>query len=140
MIKVVKNQQVIIHCILLLFVVMPSYGATNKLNGLDPTSPLGSMMESEVTIKTGAEGSSSLSTSGAEDSEQKRMIGNMVLEGVFHSRHGQHKDTVIINGQTLRINEYIGKYRLEVINDTSVILGSSGQRFKLSMFSSVVIK
>lgn len=135
MIKVVKNQQVIIHCILLLFVVMPSYGATNKLNGLDPTSPLGSMMESEVTKKIGAEESS-----GAQDSEQKRMIGNMVLEGVFHSRHGQHKDTVIINGQTLRINEYIGKYRLEVINDTSVILGSSGQRFKLSMFSSVVIK
>ena len=135
MIKVVKNQQVIIHCILLLFVVMPSYGVTTKLNGLDPTSPLGSIMESEVTKKTGAEESS-----GTQDSEQKRMIGNMVLEGVFHSRHGQYKDTVIINGQTLRINEYIGKYRLEVINDTSVILGSSGQRFKLSMFSSVVIK
>ena len=71
---------------------------------------------------------------------EKQMNGNMVLEGIFHSGNVKQSAIVIINGQTLKINEYIGEYRLEIVNDTSVVLRSLEQQLELSIFSSVVIK
>ena len=80
--------------------------------GLDPTKPL-----------TGA------STYLSYDEKIKK---HLVLESIFH---GNKVHTVVINGKTMVVNDYIGEYRLVAVNDDSVVLRSSEERLKLYVFS-----
>jgi hypothetical protein len=118
MLNLVKNQRVIISSIVLLFAVMPSYGASSNLKGLDPTKPLLGSTKSMVV----------------------KMTDNIVLEGIFHGSHGEQTHTAVINGKALKVNDYIGDYRLVAVNDNNVVLRSSEKRLKLSLFSSIVKK
>ncbi len=118
MFNLLKKQRVVIVSTLLMLVVLPSYGATANSTGLDPTKPL----------------------FGSKQSRAVKLGNNLVLEGIFHGSHGAKTHTAVINGKTLKVNDYIGEYRLVAVNDGSVVLRSSGKRLKLSVFSSVVKK
>lgn len=79
--------------------------------GLDPTRPL-----------TGV-------TASLSDSEEIKK--QLILESIFH---GNNIHTVVINGQTMQVNDYIGEYRLVAVNDDSVVLRSTAERLKLYVF------
>ena len=74
--------------------------------GLDPTKPL-----------TGA---------SAYLSDDEKIKRHLVLEGIFH---GKKVHTVVINGKTMIVNDYIGEYRLVAVNDDSVVLRSTDEHF-----------
>ena len=100
---------------LTLILCVPSYvNANNK--GLDPTKPL----------------------FGGESAQIMNVGEKLILEGIFHGSHGGNTHTVIINGQSLKVNDTIGEYRLVAVNDDSVVLRSSDKRLKLAIFSGVV--
>ena len=65
---------------------------------------------------------------------------NIVLEAVFQDSYNDQNATAVINGKALKVNDYIYGYRLEAINETSVVLRSSTERLKLSLFTSIIIK
>ena len=117
-VNVVKNQRIIIGSILLILAIIPSYAAKSNLTGVDPTKPL----------------------LGSKPSQRVKVAQNLVLQSIFHGTSGQKTHRAIINGMVLQVNDYIGEYRLVAVNDDSVILRSSEQRLKLSIFSSVVKK
>jgi hypothetical protein len=48
--------------------------------------------------------------------------------------------TAVINGQVLKVGDFIRQYELIAVNNTSVVLRSAEKRLKLSVFSSVVVK
>lgn len=94
-----------------------SYAESVSQN-LDPTKPLaGSQQEINIQLSK-----------------------NLTLEGIFHGSQGGETHTVIINGQTLKVNDMVGEYKLVAVNDDSVILRSSEKRLKLNVFSSSIIK
>jgi|TARA_B110000908_G_C9967741_1_gene319768 hypothetical protein len=117
-VNLVKSQRIIIGSILLILAVLPSYGATSNLTGVDPTKPL----------------------FGSKQSKVVKVAKNLVLQSIFHGSYGEKTHTAIINGMVLQVNDYIGEYRLVAVNDDSVVLRSSDKRLKLSIFSSIVKK
>ena len=111
-----KQCQMIVYG--LVFVIALPISATDNNNGLDPTKPL----------------------FGAKQGQMVKVCNNLILTGIFHGSHGGNTHTVIINGQSLKVNDSIGEYRLVAVNDDSVILRSSEKRLKLFVFSGVVKK
>jgi MSHA biogenesis protein MshK len=61
----------------------------------------------------------------------------LILESIIH---GVEVHTAVINGQVLKIGDFIRQYELVAVNNTSVVLRSAEKRLKLSVFSSVVVK
>ena len=127
---------------------MPSYGATANLVALNPTRPLitsgGQEGVKKLTLEKLTLKKSKLEDAKVEKSDDLQAAElveatqRIVLEGVFHSSHNEQATTVVINGKALKVNDYIGIYRLESVNNTSVILRSPKQQLKLSLFSSVI--
>ena len=112
--KVLKT---IVSTLLVCFALV-SQAALADTKGLDPTKPL----------------------FGSKQSQAVKVGKNLVLEGIFHGSHGAKTHTAVINGQSLKVNDYIGEYRLVAVNDDSVVLRSSEKRLKLSVFTSIVKK
>ncbi|MBA6232106.1 MULTISPECIES: hypothetical protein [unclassified Colwellia] len=86
---------------------------------IDPTKPL-----------SGSGFSSKTSAEAAKKAE-------LILESIIH---GFEVHTVVINGQVLKVGDFIHQYELVAVNNTSVVLRSAEKRLKLSVFSSVVVK
>jgi hypothetical protein len=86
---------------------------------VDPTKPLS--------------GASLSSTSKAEVTTKAALT----LESIVH---GFEVHTAVINGQVLKVGDFISQYELVAVNNTSVVLRSAEKRLKLSVFSSVVVK
>lgn len=61
----------------------------------------------------------------------------LILESIIH---GFEVHTAVINGQVLKVGDFIRQYELIAVNNTSVVLRSAEKRLKLSVFSSVVVK
>jgi MSHA biogenesis protein MshK len=61
----------------------------------------------------------------------------LILESIVH---GVEVHTAVINGQVLKVGDFIRQYELVAVNNTSVVLRSAEKRLKLSVFSSVVVK
>lgn len=61
----------------------------------------------------------------------------LILESIIH---GFEVHTAVINGQVLKVGDFIHQYELVAVNNTSVVLRSAEKRLKLSVFSSVVVK
>jgi MSHA biogenesis protein MshK len=85
----------------------------------DPTKPLS------------AGGFSSISKSEASTKAE------LILESIIH---GYEVHTAVINGQVLKVGDFIRQYELVAVNNTSVVLRSAEKRLKLSVFSRVVVK
>jgi len=145
MINPVKNQRVIISRIMILFAFMSSDGITANLKALDPSKPL----SASVVIDKGkmfAIEKAKPEVSGVEKIERSQtpepviITQSIVLEGIFHSGHNEQTATAVINGQALKVNDYIGEYRLVSVKDNSVVLRSSEESLELSLFSSIVKK
>ena len=85
----------------------------------DPTKPLS------------AAGFSSISKS------EKIAKAELVLESIVH---GYEVHTAVINGQVLKVGDFIRQYKLVAVNNSSVVLRSAEKRLKLSVFSGVVVK
>ncbi|MFT5298477.1 MAG: MSHA biogenesis protein MshK [Colwellia sp.] len=85
----------------------------------DPTKPLS------------ASGFSSISKAEASTKAE------LILESIIH---GFEVHTAVINGQVLKIGDFIRQYELIAVNNTSVVLRSAEKRLKLSVFSRVVVK
>jgi MSHA biogenesis protein MshK len=102
------------HCYLLvcLFLSITAYG-----QNVDPTKPL-----------------SGQSIVGTGKSEENKAL---ILESIIH---GVQRHTAVINGQILKVGDYIGEFRLVAVNNTSVVMRSSDERLKLHVFSAAVIK
>lgn len=86
---------------------------------IDPTRPLSS--------------SGFSSKSKAEKAEKAALV----LESIVH---GYKVHTAVINGQVLKVGDFIRQYKLVAVNNTSVVLRSAEKRLKLSVFSGVVVK
>jgi|TARA_B110000090_G_C13199711_1_gene376458 hypothetical protein len=145
MINPVKNQRIIISTIVIFFAVMPSDGTTANLKALDPGKPLSApgVIEKGKTFaieKTELEAPEVEKIVGAKTPESVMPTQNIVLEGIFYSGHNEQTATAVINGQALKVNDYIGEYRLVSVKDNSVVLRSSEELLKLSLFSSIVKK
>jgi len=61
----------------------------------------------------------------------------LILESIIH---GFEVHTAVINGQVLKVGDFIRQYELVAVNNTSVVLRSAEKRLKLSVFSRVVVK
>ncbi len=96
----------------LLFTAHLSFG-----QNVDPTAPLSS---------PGGVGSNS-----AGDNSK------LILETIIH---GDQLHTAVINGKLLKVGDYIGEFRLVAVNNTNVVMRSTDERLKLSIFSASVIK
>jgi hypothetical protein len=68
---------------------------------------------------------------------QTTLKAELILESIIH---GVEVHTAVINGQVLRIGDFIRQYELVAVNNTSVVLRSAEKHLKLSVFSSVVVK
>ena len=101
-------------CLIILFTTF-SVSARNT----DPTKPLS------------AESFSSISKAKATAKAE------LILESIVH---GFEVHTAVINGQVLKVGDFIRQYELVSMNNTSVVLRSAEKRLKLSVFSSVVVK
>jgi MSHA biogenesis protein MshK len=101
-------------CFIILFTTF-SVSARNN----DPTKPLS------------AGGSSSISKAVATTKAE------LILESIIH---GFEVHTAVINGQVLKVGDFIRQYELVAVNNTSVVLRSAEKRLKLSVFSNVVVK
>jgi hypothetical protein len=90
-----------------------------EAQNIDPTKPLSSSEFSSTnkSIKTGK--------------------AALVLESIVH---GYEVHTAVINGQVLKVGDFIRQYKLVAVNNTSVVLRSAEKRLKLSVFSGVVVK
>ena len=102
-----------------LFFVLLLISFGTKAQDIDPTKPLS--------------GTRFLSKIPAEAAKK----AELVLESIIH---GFEVHTVVINGQVLKVGDYIHQYELVAVNNTSVVLRSAEKRLKLSVFSSVVVK
>jgi hypothetical protein len=61
----------------------------------------------------------------------------LILESIIH---GYEVHTAVINGQVLKVGDFIRQYELVAVYNTSVVLRSAEKRLKLSVFSRVVVK
>lgn len=105
-----------ISCLFLL-ALLNSYSVNAK--DVDPTKPLsGSVFSSN-------------STTG------KTTEAELILESIIH---GFEVHTAVINGQVLKVGDFILQYELIAVNNTSVVLRSAEKRLKLNVFSGVVVK
>lgn len=84
----------------------------------DPTKPFGTRGNSNV---------------GGVTVENKKLI----LESIIH---GDGVHTVVINGELLKVGQYIGEFKLVAVNDKSVVLRSEEERKKLFIFSELIVK
>lgn len=91
----------------------------SEAQNVDPTKPLSGVGLSSMT-KT--------------DTVSK---AELVLESIVH---GYEVHTAVINGQVLKVGDFIRQYKLVAVNNTSVVLRSAEKRLKLSVFSGVVVK
>ncbi|NQZ21654.1 MAG: hypothetical protein HRT53_06295 [Colwellia sp.] len=80
-----------------------------------------------------------LSSSGFSSMSKVEKAGKaaLVLESIVH---GYEVHTAVINGQVLKVGDFIRQYKLVAVNNTSVVLRSAEKRLKLSVFSGVVVK
>ena len=85
----------------------------------DPTKPLSASVFSSIT------------------KAQASTKAELILESIIH---GVEVHTAVINGQVLKVGDFIRQYELVAVNNTSVVLRSAEKRLKLSVFSSVVVK
>ena len=112
-----KRLQIIVSTLVMCMALVSQAVMANS-KGLDPTKPL----------------------FGSKQSQMVKLGKSLVLEGVFHGSHGEKTHVAVINGKALKVNDYIGEYRLVAVNDESVVLRSPQKRLKLSVFSSIVKK
>ena len=91
----------------------------SRAQNIDPTKPLS--------------GAGFSTTSKAE----KTATAELVLESIIH---GYEVHTADINGQVLKVGDFIRQYKLIAVNNSSVVLRSADKRLKLSVFSGVVVK
>ncbi len=91
----------------------------SRAQNADPTRPLS--------------GSGFSSINKAEEAAKSELI----LESIVH---GYKVHTAVINGQVLKVGDFIRQYKLVAVNNTSVVLRSAEKRLKLSVFSGVVVK
>lgn len=61
----------------------------------------------------------------------------LVLETIIH---GDQIHTAVINGKVLKVGDHIGGHQLVAVNDHSVVLRSTEERLKLTLFSDVFVK
>jgi hypothetical protein len=101
-------------CFIVLFV-------TFSVNGqdVDPTKPL------------------SIGGFSSSNKPGKATAEKLVLESIVH---GFEVHTAVINGQVLKVGDFILQYKLVAVNNTSVVLRSAEKSLKLSVFSGVVVK
>jgi len=111
---VFKNLYLITLCTIFLLV-----SPISEAQNIDPTKPLSSSDFSSMS-KSNKAGKSAL-----------------VLESIVH---GYEVHTAVINGQVLKVGDFIRQYKLVAVNNTSVVLRSAEKRLKLSVFSGVVVK
>ena len=81
-----------------------------------------------------------LSAGGGPSSMCKTEVATkskLILESIIH---GFEVHTAVINGQVLKVGDFIRQYKLVAVNNNSVVLRSAEKRLKLSVFSSVVVK
>lgn len=109
-----KNLILISLCCIILFTSFIS-----EAQNVDPTKPLSGVGLSSMT-KT-----------------DKANKAELVLESIVH---GYEVHTAVINGQVLKVGDFIRQYKLVAVNNTSVVLRSAEKRLKLSVFSGVVVK
>ena len=101
--------------LLIVFYLLSFQGFTKNI---DPTMPFNTSIQSSVSaIKEGEKG--------------------FTLETIIH---GKKVHSAIINGELLKVGDYIAQHKLVAVNRSSVVLRSDGERLKLSIFSGVVIK
>ena len=85
----------------------------------DPTKPLSASGFSSIT------------------KAQAATKAELILESIVH---GVEVHTAVINGQVLKVGDFILQYKLVAVNNTSVVLRSAEKSLKLSVFSGVVVK
>ncbi len=109
-----KNISFISLCCITLFI-----SPISEAQNIDPTKPL--------------------SSSGFSSMNKSVKAGKaaFVLESIVH---GYEVHTAVINGQVLKVGDFIRQYKLVAVNNTSVVLRSAEKRLKLSVFSGVVVK
>lgn len=102
----------------LFFIILFTTFSVSARNN-DPTKPLSAGASSSI--------SKASTTTKAE----------LILESIVH---GFEVHTAVINGQVLKVGDFIRQYELVAVNNTSVVLRSAEKRLKLSVFSNVVVK
>ena len=66
------------------------------------------------------------------------MVKNkLVLQSIIH---GDGIHTAVINGKVIKPGEQVAQYRLEAINDASVVLRNDDETLKLYVFKQSIIK
>jgi len=111
---VFKNLTFSHFCFIVLFATFSASG-----QNVDPTKPLSA-------------GSFSSNSKAGKATKEK-----LVLESIVH---GFEVHTAVINGQVLKVGDFILQYKLVAVNNTSVVLRSAEKSLKLSVFSGVVVK